>query len=428
MAVARRAAGTPVNGNVTTLTPAYPTNAVDDILILHHVSAGSSPSAPTGWTLLGKSTTSGSAVTNVFWRRVTTVLTGTETVTISPNAQSWAAITSYSGVRTSGNPHSTVNITGGTGGGTALSAGPINALANSTSSTCFVVACIGANGARSFTSEALSGLTSVTGSEGYDANVGAGNSIMLWSASGTGTTNSTTSTTLTATMSSSDTASAVLFDLVAEPTTRMYPTTGTPGYTPTTLRGSWSATASAIAIPLGFTKSGTLTTQGISTAQAGTYSQLFYRAITPPLQAVNITSSLSFVLSGLQNDGTGGVRSKIHIFATQGDSDIVRGTILTANVAGTVWPNNAAGVGLLNTAIDGDLTLLDGDRIVIEWGEQQAAPDNDPITSTTTYGGTAADLVLTTQSTTASGWVEFMSSVPLSLYSPTPIAAPWLTA
>lgn len=148
----------------------------------------------------------------MFWRRVITTLTGTQAVTVSPNAQSRAFIMSFSGVRTTGNPHSAV-VSGGTGSATNTGpAGPIAAAAVTGSTNLFLCAVVGANGSRTWTAEALSGVTSVVGSEAADS---AGTpSLMGWSATAQGAAGTTTVTSFSATMSSTDSKSIVFFDLV----------------------------------------------------------------------------------------------------------------------------------------------------------------------------------------------------------------------
>lgn len=99
MAVDRRATSTvvtSVNGG-TSVAVTYPSNLVGDVAILT-VTATVSVNTPSGWTLIASNETVTSARLFVFWRYISTVQSGSQTVTHAAGI-SRAAITTYSGAR-----------------------------------------------------------------------------------------------------------------------------------------------------------------------------------------------------------------------------------------------------------------------------------------------------------------------------------------
>lgn len=89
MAVALRAAGPITFGGA----PAYPTNEPGDVLVLSvGYQASSAPAAPAGWTLLRADVSTTSPGYAVYWRRVTTPLSGTQAI-----VNSTAQISAFSG-------------------------------------------------------------------------------------------------------------------------------------------------------------------------------------------------------------------------------------------------------------------------------------------------------------------------------------------
>lgn len=104
MTISLVGAGAAVTGS-TALTPAYPTNAVGDRLILWVTSKpfGSTVATPSGWTLLGSGTNGTTAAANdagsmfitAFYRDVTTVLSGTQAVTVTSGDSSLGVIQSW---------------------------------------------------------------------------------------------------------------------------------------------------------------------------------------------------------------------------------------------------------------------------------------------------------------------------------------------
>jgi hypothetical protein len=98
MSIARRS-GTVVAVNTTastTISPAWPTNAVDDIAILMVANSAGASTTPSGWTAIGVSTGATGAKLNAYYKRITSVQSGTQAVTTA-NGTGRAAILCFSG-------------------------------------------------------------------------------------------------------------------------------------------------------------------------------------------------------------------------------------------------------------------------------------------------------------------------------------------
>jgi len=147
-------------------------------------------------------------------------------------------------------------------------------------------------------------------------------------------------------------------------------------YTPATIRGGWDQTAGAVTKALDPTKTlgGDITFPNIAeTSAADPFSVLLGRWISGPLAAQTISGTFDVVLGAAENTASANKHWHIHIYATQGDSDTPRGTILTnyTEAAGVnEWPT-VAGVNHLDLNAPATLSSLGvsaGDRLVLEIG------------------------------------------------------------
>lgn len=193
---------------------------------------------------------------------------------------------------------------------------------------------------------------------------------------------------------------------------RLYLQNATPTYTPTTIRGAWDATGSAVTRYLGPRPAGTATTIGIAEA-SGTdnYDVLLGRWISDAaLTAGTISGTAQWIAGVLESSTAANLFFHVHIFVTIGDSDTVRGTLLTDNTGATEWTGTATGRGEGAKTVT-NVAIQAGDRIVVEIG-YQAIGQSTPTTSytgTMNYGNTGAtDLAQGgTGVTTAPGYIEF---------------------
>jgi hypothetical protein len=189
-------------------------------------------------------------------------------------------------------------------------------------------------------------------------------------------------------------------------------------YTPATIRGAWDSTGSAVVKRLEAAKEGSVTTiTSIAVAETNAtdeYDVLLLRAISGPLKAATIgTGTFDLVLGALEANTDANFHWHVHIYVTQGDSDTVRGTLLSdyRESAGTnEWPTTAAGHGLNAAQSLSSVAVSDGDRLVIELGYTARNTHTTSRAGTLWYGiGNVNydDLAVSGDETTLRGWVEF---------------------
>lgn len=160
---------------------------------------------------------------------------------------------------------------------------------------------------------------------------------------------------------------------------------------------------------LSTTKSGTNTfVSQAETSTSSSYRALLIRGISEPLAAGGNTGG-NITTMFARNESSTNMNAKriLHVYATVGNSDTVRGTLLSTNVDATEWPTTLTG-GTDTIALS-TVAVQAGDRIVIEVGFEAQNTSSTSMTGTMRYGGTdATDLTAsTTGVTTRSPYVEF---------------------
>ena len=157
--------------------------------------------------------------------------------------------------------------------------------------------------------------------------------------------------------------------------TRFYIHNSSPDYTPASLRGAWDSTGSAVTKRLDGSKRGTTGLTSITVAETSTnaeYDVLLLRAISGPLKAATIgTGTVNLVLGTDTSSSAADFHWHVHIYVTQGDSDTVRGTLLSdyREALGTnEWPSSDQGWALNSSQSLSSLAISDGDRLVVELG------------------------------------------------------------
>ena len=197
-------------------------------------------------------------------------------------------------------------------------------------------------------------------------------------------------------------------------TTRFYLQNAAPGYTPPTARGAWNNSAASQALKLSTIKAGAIATKAVTeTSGNNNYDVLLLKLVSDPLPAQTVASgALNWVVGAQENSDLMNAHWHVHVFATQGDSDTVRATLLNnfTEAAGTnEWPTTAQGRGPNNgTARNlNSFTLSAGDRIVIEVGYVARNNTTGTFYGTLWFGGTGPDLTLGGDETTSAGFFEF---------------------
>lgn len=198
--------------------------------------------------------------------------------------------------------------------------------------------------------------------------------------------------------------------------TRLYFCNATAGYDPATERGAWDTTSIYVPIKLSSVPGGAAATLANTEANAtNNYDMMSLKAVSDPLPAdIAIAGTVSWIIGSLESSTSQNAFRHIHIYVTTGDSDTLRGTLLTDSIGSTEFPTTAAGEGETAVALS-SVTAYKGDRIVVEVGVRNVNTSTTSFTATTHYGNTGT-LELTsgdTNVTTRPGWIYF--SQPLGL-------------
>lgn len=203
------------------------------------------------------------------------------------------------------------------------------------------------------------------------------------------------------------------------PVTRFYLNNRVAPYTPATLKGAWDHTSSAVTKLLHFDKlqGGTIGNVNVSKAVAtADYDILTYRGVSMPLAAQTIAGKLSGVLGPYESAASMDAVYHLHFYVTQGDSDLVRGTLLNDYVE-TLANELSFGVNSI-PMIPATLTSVAvsaGDRLVLEVGARTIAALSGGNISHYYGGGTTfADNGGTGDNpNNTAQWIEFDSAVTL---------------
>lgn len=209
--------------------------------------------------------------------------------------------------------------------------------------------------------------------------------------------------------------------------TRFYINNSAALFVPATTKGAWDAVPSARAFMMGTTKFGNLITSvGESEAVAtAPYSTLILRGVSSKLQAQTIAGHLDVAFGvSEQFSSAGDFFWHLHVWVTQGDTDVVRGTLLnnylenSTNEWPSGWPNPPA------TALQAPPNLtsvnaLAGDRIIVELGFVSRNISTNNITGIIYYGtqignifNPADDLITgDTAVNTKAGYLDFDQTI-----------------
>lgn len=157
--------------------------------------------------------------------------------------------------------------------------------------------------------------------------------------------------------------------------TKLYLANRAATYLPATIRGAWDQTTGAVNFALDPTKTGgALTFKGANeTNAADNFDVLLARGVTGPLAAQTISGTVDVIIGNWESNADANYHWHIHIYATQGDSDTPRGTLLSdyveaAGVNEYTSGATAAGKALNTAQTLSSLAISAGDRIVVEIG------------------------------------------------------------
>ncbi len=192
--------------------------------------------------------------------------------------------------------------------------------------------------------------------------------------------------------------------------TRLYLGNAAASYTPTTKRGAWDNSAATLARRLSPVPEGAAATAAIAeTSATNAFDVLWGRWISDPaITAGTLSGTVQWIAGVLESNTAANDFFHVHIFVTAGDTDTVRGTLLTNNIGATEFTTTATGRGEGAKTVT-NVAVQVGDRIVVEIGYVANNTVTTSYTGTLHYGNTGtADLAQGgTTVTTSPGWVEF---------------------
>ncbi|MGW3860701.1 hypothetical protein ACWEDZ_04365 [Streptomyces sp. NPDC005047] len=195
--------------------------------------------------------------------------------------------------------------------------------------------------------------------------------------------------------------------------TRFWLTSSAAPYTPATKRGTWTDATATVTGLLGRQPAGTSATSAKAETSATTTNVLLGRWVSPPARAAGtLSGTVAWMAGRAQSDANAAMVVRAHMYVTVGDSDTVRGTLLTNYTGGTSFPTTAAGGGTAPSTAIASVAVQTGDRIVVEFGYQAQNAVATSYTGTMYYGATGTtDLVAGSTAVTANpGWVEFSTA------------------
>jgi hypothetical protein len=195
-----------------------------------------------------------------------------------------------------------------------------------------------------------------------------------------------------------------------------------PGYTPATKRGAWDLSTAATIMRMDTSKfsGGIIASVGIvETSSSGTYDVLFARFVSGPLGAQTVAGTVNVIISVMESNALADFFWHLHIYVTTGDSDTVRGTLLTDYVESTTneWgaASTTSGLALQSAQTLSSLAVSQGDRIVAEVGYIARNTSTAARLGTMRYGSclsasildVAPDLTVGGDGTASAGFLTF---------------------
>ena len=193
-------------------------------------------------------------------------------------------------------------------------------------------------------------------------------------------------------------------------TTRYYFQNAAADYDPATERGAWDATAGYTGIKLATTKAGSATSASQSdSVNTANWDMLVLKAVGDAFtQGGSISGNINWCLGVAESVASMDAVYHVHIFITAGDSDTVRGTVLTDSIQGTEWTLTTLTGKAISGVAASTVNFLAGDRIVVEMGVRDQGNVVTLATGTIEYGGTGGtDLTDgSTDVTNRPGWIE----------------------
>jgi hypothetical protein len=189
---------------------------------------------------------------------------------------------------------------------------------------------------------------------------------------------------------------------------RLYLTGDAPTWHPTVLRGSWNDGGGGEEGSLEISPTPDLHRSTVSeTSSDPNWDVLLFRGTSAPLtksQTIQGWIRFGANVSGLAESAN--MRGRYHCYVTEGDTNVVRGTLLDAHEELIDWPISGKGVETARLAIT-PVAALAGDRIVLESGYRARNTVTSARWGRLHYGGRDLGDAKHLSGEKGSAWVEF---------------------
>lgn len=204
-------------------------------------------------------------------------------------------------------------------------------------------------------------------------------------------------------------------------TTRLYLLRSGLEYKPTTIRGTWSKTAGYTSVGMDVEKDhpsfgDAVLSSGFEGSSASGYTTLVMQAVSAPLAADHtFGGTLDVMMAVMESTAAADFAYFVHVFVMQGNSDLLRGTLLSnygENLTNE-WPTTAAGRAFIAPQALTPVSALEGDRIVAEVGFISFNTTLLNRTGTIYHGGSGPDLVASGAPASGVGYLEFSDTFTL---------------
>jgi len=217
--------------------------------------------------------------------------------------------------------------------------------------------------------------------------------------------------------------------------TRIYPTTGTPGITPTASTG-WEATSdmvryAATITAASFSDASVPATSGSGNANEDT---VCFQLVYGPLSAQTITGNIKGQISARESNAAADARVQVIVRTIASDGTTVRGTNLAMSTAGLSHEFfvDAGTRRNITLPLGGSTALTSvsaqaGDYVVVEVGFRNHGTNTGEVRERWTFGGAestdAPEDETTTTTSVHRGWVEFSNTLTPLTAAPATAAA-----
>ncbi len=177
--------------------------------------------------------------------------------------------------------------------------------------------------------------------------------------------------------------------------TRLYLLNQAPIFNPAATKGTWDDTAGAVVKGLDSVKingqGATATVARNETSATNPFRVLLFQGISGPVAAQTISGTIDVVISIFESNFAADLNWGLHVWVTQGDTNTVRGTLLTdySEALGVnEWPALGPGVakGLTAAQTMTSVVASAGDRIVVELGYYARNTNTSVWAGTLRYG------------------------------------------